>query len=24
MIANEDEDGGRVFQMNIQIFPLSK
>jgi uncharacterized protein (TIGR02147 family) len=24
MIANEDEKGGRVFQMNIQIFPLSK
>lgn len=24
MIANEDETGGRVFQMNIQIFPLSK
>lgn len=24
MIANEDEKGGRVFQMNMQIFPLSK
>lgn len=24
MIANEDDEGGRVFQMNMQIFPLSK
>lgn len=24
MIANEDESGGRVYQMNMQLFPISK